>query len=98
MTITGKFFTVNLWIASAPKSSYAIISDLTIDFEVKNAGIDVYEKTGELIPESLYESIEKNRIRINDMIIPISDSYKDIFYDKIGIKQKCRVGKGEFHP
>ncbi len=35
------------------------------------------------------ESIEKNRIRINDMIIPISDSYKDLFYDKIGMsKQK----------
>jgi two-component system LytT family response regulator len=35
------------------------------------------------------ENIERNRIKINDMFIPISDSYKDIFYDKIGIsKQK----------
>lgn len=31
------------------------------------------------------ESIEKSRIKINEMIIPISDSYKDVFFDKIGI-------------
>jgi two-component system, LytTR family, response regulator len=35
------------------------------------------------------ESIEKNRIKINDLYIPISDSYRDTFYSKIGIsKQK----------
>jgi two-component system, LytTR family, response regulator len=35
------------------------------------------------------ESIEKNRIKINDLYIPISDSYRDAFYSKIGIsKQK----------
>ena len=35
------------------------------------------------------ENIEKNRIRINDLYIPISDSYRDVFYRRIGIsKQK----------
>ena len=50
-----------------------------IDFEVKNAGIDVYEKTGELIPESLYESIEKNRIAIKGPITtPIGKGFRSI--------------------
>lgn len=31
------------------------------------------------------ESIERNRIKIGDAIIPISESYKEIFYNKIGI-------------
>ena len=35
------------------------------------------------------ENIEKNRIKINDLYIPVSDSYRDMFYSKIGItKQK----------
>jgi DNA-binding LytR/AlgR family response regulator len=42
-----------------------------------------------LIAIDKIENIEKNRIKINEMLIPISDSYKDLFYDKIGIsKQK----------
>ena len=28
-----------------------------IKFEIENAGLTVYEQTGELIPESLYKSI-----------------------------------------
>ena len=39
-----------------------------IDFELENAGNDVYEKTGNLIPDSLYESIERNRIAIKGPI------------------------------
>ncbi len=31
------------------------------------------------------ESIERNRIKIQNMIIPISDSYKDLFFNKIGM-------------
>jgi two-component system LytT family response regulator len=31
------------------------------------------------------ESIERNRIKIQKMIIPISDSYKEIFFNKIGM-------------
>jgi len=33
-------------------------------------------------------SIEHNRIKIKDTLIPISDSYKDRFYNLIGIKNK----------
>ena len=54
-------------------------AEVPIDFEVKNAGIDVYEKTGELIPESLYESIEKNRIAIKGPITtPIGKGFRSI--------------------
>ena len=31
------------------------------------------------------ESIERNRIKIQKMIIPISDSHKEIFFNKIGM-------------
>jgi DNA-binding LytR/AlgR family response regulator len=31
------------------------------------------------------ESIERNRIKIQKMIIPISDSYKEIFFNRIGM-------------
>ena len=30
-----------------------------VEFEIENAGEKVYNETGELIPESLYKSIEK---------------------------------------
>jgi two-component system LytT family response regulator len=33
-------------------------------------------------------SIEHNRIKIKDTLIPVSDSYKDRFYSMIGIKDK----------
>jgi hypothetical protein len=32
------------------------------------------------------ENISKNRIKIGDKLIPISDSYHDAFYEKIGKK------------
>jgi DNA-binding LytR/AlgR family response regulator len=31
------------------------------------------------------ESIERNRIKIQKMLIPISDTYKEIFFSKIGV-------------
>jgi DNA-binding LytR/AlgR family response regulator len=31
------------------------------------------------------ESIERNRIKINKMLIPVSDTYKSLFFNKIGI-------------
>ena len=34
-----------------------------VEFEIENAGEKVYNETGELIPESLYKSIEKNKWR-----------------------------------
>jgi len=33
------------------------------------------------------ESIERNRIRIRDTYIPISDTYKDLFFEKIGVSR-----------
>ena len=39
-----------------------------VEFETENAGADVYEKTGELIPDSLYKSVEKNKIAIKGKI------------------------------
>ena len=50
-----------------------------IEFETENAGSDVYEKTGELIPESLYESVERNKIAIKGPITtPIGKGFRSI--------------------
>ena len=50
-----------------------------VEFETENAGLDVYEKTGELIPESLYESVEKNKIAIKGPITtPIGKGFRSI--------------------
>ena len=50
-----------------------------IEFETENAGSDVYEKTGELIPESLYESVERNKIAIKGPITtPIGKWFRSI--------------------
>ena len=50
-----------------------------IEFEKENAGTTVYEKTGELIPESLYESVEKNKIAIKGPITtPIGKGFRSI--------------------
>ena len=34
------------------------------------------------------ESIERNRIKIKDLIIPISETYKEDFYHKLGLRDK----------
>ena len=50
-----------------------------VEFETENAGLDVYEKTGELIPESLYESVERNKIAIKGPITtPIGKGFRSI--------------------
>lgn len=50
-----------------------------ISFEIENAGTEVYEKTGELIPESLYKSVEKNKIAIKGPIgTPIGKGFRSI--------------------
>lgn len=54
-------------------------ANVPITFEIENAGIDVYEKTGELIPESLYKSVEKNKIAIKGPITtPIGKGFRSI--------------------
>ncbi len=50
-----------------------------ISFETENAGTEVYEKTGELIPDSLYKSVEKNKIAIKGPIgTPIGKGFRSI--------------------
>ena len=50
-----------------------------VEFETENAGSDVYKKTGELIPESLYESVERNKIAIKGPITtPIGKGFRSI--------------------
>lgn len=54
-------------------------ANVPITFDIQNAGIEVYEKTGELIPESLYNSIEKNKIAIKGPITtPIGKGFRSI--------------------
>ena len=55
------------------------VAKVPVEFETENAGTDVYEKTGELIPESLYESVEKNKIAIKGPITtPIGKGFRSI--------------------
>jgi DNA-binding LytR/AlgR family response regulator len=39
------------------------------------------------------ESIERNRIKIQKMIIPISETYKEAFFNKIGMINNLRGNK-----
>ena len=50
-----------------------------VEFEIENAGEKVYNETGELIPESLYKSIEKNRVALKGPITtPIGKGFRSI--------------------
>ena len=50
-----------------------------VEFEIENAGEKVYNKTGELIPESLYKSIEKNKVALKGPITtPIGKGFRSI--------------------
>ena len=54
-------------------------ANVSIKFDIENAGIDIYNKTGSLIPDSLYESIEKNKIAIKGPITtPIGKGFRSI--------------------
>ena len=54
-------------------------AEVPVSLETENAGTDVYEKTGELIPESLYKSVEKNRVAIKGPIAtPIGKGFRSI--------------------
>ena len=50
-----------------------------VEFEIENAGSAVYEKIGKLIPDSLYESIERNKIAIKGPITtPIGEGFRSL--------------------
>ena len=65
-------------ISESLKNIFAA-AGVPVSFETENAGTDVYEKTGELIPESLYKSVEKNRVAIKGPIAtPIGKGFRSI--------------------
>ena len=65
-------------ISESLKNIFAA-AGVPVSFEIENAGTDVYEKTGELIPESLYKSVEKNRVAIKGPIAtPIGKGFRSI--------------------
>ena len=50
-----------------------------VEFEIENAGEKVYNETGELISESLYKSIEKNKVALKGPITtPIGKGFRSI--------------------
>lgn len=50
-----------------------------ITFEIVNAGKKVFEETGELVPDSVYESIERNKVCIKGPITtPIGEGFRSI--------------------
>ena len=50
-----------------------------VEFEIENAGENVYNETGELIPDSLYKSLEKNKIALKGPITtPIGKGFRSI--------------------
>ncbi len=54
-------------------------ADVQVEFEIENAGEKVYNETGELIPDSLYKNIEKNKIALKGPITtPIGKGFRSI--------------------
>lgn len=53
--------------------------DLDINWDVVNAGIDVFNETGTLVPDSVYNSIEKNKIALKGPITtPVGEGFRSI--------------------
>jgi isocitrate dehydrogenase (NAD+) len=54
-------------------------SGANIKWDVVNAGADVYEQTGELVPDSVYKSIEENKIALKGPITtPVGSGFRSI--------------------
>ncbi len=54
-------------------------SGVQFNWDVVNAGAEVYEKTGELVPDSVYKSIEKNKIALKGPITtPVGSGFRSI--------------------
>ncbi len=54
-------------------------SGANITWDVVNAGADVYEQTGELVPDKVYKSIEENKIALKGPITtPIGSGFRSI--------------------
>ncbi len=53
--------------------------DTNFNIEEVNAGADVFEQTGELVPDTVYESIEKNKVVIKGPITtPVGAGFRSI--------------------
>lgn len=53
--------------------------NLDINWDIVNAGIDVYKETGNLVPDDVYKSIEKNKIALKGPITtPIGEGFRSI--------------------
>lgn len=53
--------------------------DVPVEFEEKFAGYEVYKKTGNQIPEDVYESIEKNGVVLKGpLTTPIGEGFRSI--------------------
>ncbi|MDN5351238.1 MAG: isocitrate dehydrogenase [Clostridiales bacterium] len=62
-------------------SAKQVIDALKLDiaWDVVNAGLDVYNETGELVPDSVYQSIEKNKVVLKGPITtPIGEGFRSI--------------------
>lgn len=53
--------------------------DIDINWDIVNAGSEVYKKTGELVPMQVYESIERNKLALKGPITtPIGSGFQSI--------------------
>ena len=53
--------------------------NLDINWDVVNAGIDVFNETGSLVPDSVYDSIEKNKLALKGPITtPVGEGFRSI--------------------
>ena len=54
-------------------------TSVAIEWDVVNAGADVYEEQGVLVPDSVYESLEKNKVALKGPITtPIGSGFRSI--------------------
>lgn len=54
-------------------------SGANIQWDIVNAGADVFEKTGQLVPNDVYESIELNKIALKGPITtPVGSGFRSI--------------------
>lgn len=52
---------------------------LDINWEIVNAGIDVFNETGDLVPDKVYKSIEQNKIALKGPITtPVGEGFRSI--------------------
>ncbi|RKD34159.1 isocitrate dehydrogenase (NAD(+)) [Thermohalobacter berrensis] len=77
-----------------PEVSYAAkkvidSTDVNIDWEIINAGSDIYKGTGEFIPEKLLDSISRNKIVLKGPITtPVGKGFRSI---NVRLRQKYKT-------